>query len=274
MRGKPIMIEHNNERDATRTNDIEHSQRPTVAGLPDARPLQRRRHWRRAIVAALCAGAVAMLAVSCGGSSGASKTKTPNAATKAVATPTAGANVGLQTPIAFTPGADLTAQDLAARGTGPAGRGDFNGVALIIPSINVNAPFSVKSVPSNGQMPNPNSWNDVVYYDFSSFPGLGGVPGKGGNIVLAGHVDYIHHGPAVFWDLRELKSGDQVQIKMKDGSLATYQVVFNKHVGADTANFTSIVSATADESLTLITCTGDFNNGHYNERQIVWAKRV
>ena len=160
------------------------------------------------------------------------------------------------------------------RGTGVAGRGDFTGDRLIIPSINVDAPFSVKTVPGNGVMPNPNSWDDVVYYDFSNWPGLGGTPGKGGNIVLAGHVDYIHHGPAVFWDLRELKSGDQVQVKTKDGALITYEVVYNKFVGADAADFNQIVSATADESMTLITCTGDFNNGHYNQRQIVWARRV
>ncbi|MHB8515955.1 MAG: class F sortase, partial [Dehalococcoidia bacterium] len=202
-------------------------------------------------------------------------TGTPGTPTSsAISTPTPGANVGLKTPLAVSPGAELTAQDLAVRGTGPAGRGPFEGTRLIIPKIKVDAPFTVKTVPASGQMPNPNSWDDVVWYDFSSWPGLGGTPGKGGNVVVAGHVDYIRHGPAVFWDLRELKPGDKIEIKMKDGSTITYEVVFNKFLPADATNFQQVVAASADESMTLITCTGDFNNGHYNQRQIVWARRL
>jgi LPXTG-site transpeptidase (sortase) family protein len=236
------------------------------------RPPGPRRLTRRALVIGAFAGAVALVAVACGG--GGKSSKTPGASA-AVPTPTAGANIGIKTPPAtISPGGDLTAADLAARGAGQPGRGDFEGVRLVIPKIKVDAPFSAKVVPGSGQMPNPNSWDDVVYYDFSKWPGLGGTPGKGGNIVVAGHVDYIHHGPAVFWDLRELQAGDQIQVKMKDGSVITYSVVFNKHTDAEGADFQSIVSATADESMTLITCTGDFANGHYNERQIVWAKRV
>jgi LPXTG-site transpeptidase (sortase) family protein len=186
--------------------------------------------------------AMALVAAACGG--GGSSSKTPKAPATPAATQTP-VHAGIVTPLPFTPGANLTDQDLEARGHGQPGRGEFDGEKLIIPSINVDAPFTVKT-----------------------------VPGKGGNIVLAGHVDYIHHGPAVFWDLRKLQPGDKVQIQMKDGSVATYEVVFNKFVDADTADFNKITAATAQESVTLVTCTGDFNNGHYNERQIVWAKRV
>ncbi|MDE3096285.1 MAG: class F sortase [Chloroflexota bacterium] len=220
---------------------------------------------------------LAALSGACGGGGSAktNKTGTPGTPTSAaLSTPTPGANVGLKTPIAVSPGAELTAQDLAARGTGPAVRGPFEGVRLIIPKIKVDAPFTVKTVPASGQMPNPNSWDDVVWYDFSNWPGLGGTPGKGGNVVVAGHVDYIRHGPAVFWDLRELKAGDKIEIKMKDGSTITYEVVFNKFVPASAGNFDKVVSATAAESMTLITCSGDFNRGEYNQRQIVWARRV
>ena len=257
--------------------DIEHARRHDggAADAHSAGPLtpQRRlaRRTLRVSVAVSAVAAMALVAAACGG--GGSSSKTPKAPATPAATQTP-VHAGIVTPLPFTPGANLTDQDLEARGHGQPGRGEFDGEKLIIPSINVDAPFTVKTVPGNGQMPNPNSWNDVVYYDFSNWPGLGGVPGKGGNIVLAGHVDYIHHGPAVFWDLRKLQAGDKVQIQMKDGSVATYEVVFNKFVDADTADFNKITAATAQESVTLVTCTGDFNNGHYNERQIVWAKRV
>ncbi|HZP56390.1 MAG TPA: class F sortase [Dehalococcoidia bacterium] len=226
-----------------------------------------------AIIAVVAIVAGIVLATGGGGGNEQARAETPTAGVSDDASPTP-ASAGLKTPIAISPGDELTAQDLAARGTGEPARGDFTGDRLIIPKIGVDAPFSYKVVPGNGVMPNPNSWDDVAYYDFSSWPGMGGLPGKGGNVVLAGHVDYIRHGPAVFWDLHKLERGDRVQIRLKDGSTVEYEVMFNKFVSEDAGNFNQIVSATADESVTLITCSGDFVNGHYNQRQIVWARRV
>jgi len=168
----------------------------------------------------------------------------------------------------------LAAGDLAARGTGEAGRGDFGGTRLMIPKIGVDAPFTVKDVGTDGQMPNPNGPEDVAWYDFSQWPGLGGLPGKGGNTVLAGHVDYINYGPAVFWRLQELEVGDTVEIRLSDGTTATYKIEFNKTIEAAAADWTPIVEATADESVTLITCGGEFSAGHYTNRQIIWGRRV
>jgi LPXTG-site transpeptidase (sortase) family protein len=203
--------------------------------------------------------------------------KTPSVeatSTTSAGTPTAGANAGLKTPIAISPGDTLAPGDLAARGTGEAGRGDFGGTRLVIPKIGVDAQFSIKEVGTDGQMPNPDGPEDVAYYDFSQWPGLGGVPGKGGNVVLAGHVDYIRYGPAVFWRLHELEPGDTVEIQLADGTTATYKIEFNKQLDASAADWTPIVQATADESITLITCGGQFEAGHYNNRQIVWGRRV
>jgi LPXTG-site transpeptidase (sortase) family protein len=193
-----------------------------------------------------------------------------------IATPTPGQNAGLVTPIAFSEGDYLTSEDLASRGVGEPGRGEFTGERLVIAKIGVDAPFTVKTVPGSGQMPNPNGPEDVAYYDFSSWPTLGGLPDAGGNIVLAGHVDYINYGPAVFWRLTELVPGDIVEVRMQDGSVAQYRIEFNKtiEVGGPEVDWSSVVQATADESITLITCTGEFEAGHYNNRQIVWGRRV
>ncbi|MEX2246795.1 MAG: class F sortase [Dehalococcoidia bacterium] len=226
-------------------------------------------------VAAIAAIVVVVVVFAGGGSDdGRTARGTATAATTAAATPTPGANAGLKTPIPISPGSALTDQDLAARGAGEAGRGDFTGQRLVIPKIGVDAEFTVRVVPGSGQMPNPNGPWDVAWYDFSGWPGLGGVPNQGGNIVLAGHVDYINVGPAVFWDLHTLAAGDRVQIVLNDGSIAEYEVVFNKAIGADVAPWEAIVAGTAQESLTLITCGGEFSAGHYNNRQIIWAQRV
>jgi LPXTG-site transpeptidase (sortase) family protein len=197
----------------------------------------------------------------------------PTAQATAAVTETPG-SAGLVTPIPVSPGAKLTLQDLAARGSGLPARGPFEGERLIIPKIGVDAPFTYKLVGGDGQMPNPNGPSDVAYYDFANWPGLGGLPGKGGNVVLAGHVDYIRHGPAVFWDLSKLVAGDRVQIKMKDGSVLEYEIVFNKTITVGEADWTAIVAGTDPESLTMITCGGEFEAGHYSDRQIVWGRRV
>ncbi len=228
---------------------------------------------RLAAAAAIVAlAAVVIASAACGGDSKPDKPK-GTATAKATVTGTP-ANAGLKTPIATSPGAELTDFDLAQRGAGIPARGDFTGDRIIIPKAGVDAPFSYKVVPLGGKMPNPDSWNDVAFYDFVNWPGMGGLPGKGGNVVVAGHVDYINHGPAVFWDLDKLAVGDRVQIRLTDGTVIEYAIEFNKHIDAAKADWEAIVSGTADESITLITCVGQFSAGQYSDRQIVWGRRV
>jgi len=226
-----------------------------------------------ALIAVIAIVVVAIVA-STGGSSAddeqavATSTRTP------AATATAGVNAGQKTPINFDQTAQLTLHDLSLRGTGEPGRGDFKGQTLRIPKLGVEAPFTYRVVGPDGQMPNPQGPRDVAYYDFSQWPGLGGVPGAGGNIILAGHVDYINYGPAVFWDVDTLAPGDIIEIVMEDGSVAQYAVEFNKWTGQTDIDWSLILAGTADESVTLITCTGEFEAGHYDKRQVVWGRRI
>jgi LPXTG-site transpeptidase (sortase) family protein len=234
-----------------------------------------------AVVIAIAATVAVVSASGGGDSDDGGQATAPTATRSATRTPagtaTPGSNLGAKTPIAFSEGDFLTDADLAARGVGEPGRGPFAGQRLVIPSIGVDAPFTVKEVGTDGQMPNPNGPEDVAWYDFSQWPGLGGLPladGDGGNVVLAGHVDYINYGPAVFWRLDELKTGDEIQIVMADGTMATYAVEFSKVVDPGAADWSNLVAATADESVTLITCTGEFEAGHYTNRHIIWGRRI
>jgi LPXTG-site transpeptidase (sortase) family protein len=231
-----------------------------------------------ALAALIIAGAVIAIVAMGGGGDGDDEQVsggTPTAEATAVeATSTPGANAGLKTPIAFSDEDLLSLEDLAKRGSGEPARGPFTGERILIPKIGVDAPFSYKVVPSSGQMPNPDGHSDVAYYDFKDWPGLGGVPDLGGNVVVAGHVDYINHGPAVFWDLATLQPGDIVQIRLQDGRVLEYAIEFNKHIEASDADWTAIVAGTADESITLITCGGEFSAGHYSNRQILWGRRI
>ncbi len=142
-------------------------------------------------------------------------------------------------------------------------------VRLKIPAIKVDAPISVKGVDGRGVMQDPDSWYDVVWYNFSGRPGFG----SGNNAVFAGHVDYIRHGPAVFWDLNKLKPGDPVDVVLGDGTDYTYHVTSMAVYGANDAPVDQIIGPTNTESVTLITCNGTFSAGEYNNRLVVRAER-
>lgn len=147
---------------------------------------------------------------------------------------------------------------------------------LIIPAINVDAAVTTKAVAGNGEMPSPDGPQDVIWYDFSALPGLGGSPGVAGNTVFAGHVDYHDYGPAVFWDLRHLKEGDEITVRLRNGTQYRYTARSNRVIDPAATPFNEIVASTPQESLTVITCDGDFDPGTqtYDLRRIVWAVRA
>ncbi len=147
---------------------------------------------------------------------------------------------------------------------------------LVIPAIGIDAPVVSRAVDADGRMPSPDGPEQVVYYNFSALPGFGGSPGDGGNTVLAGHVDYHDYGPAVFANLDDLKQGDQITLRLEDGSQYTYSTQSNRVVDPSSTAFNEIVASTPQESLTLITCAGSFNSttSQYNDRRIVWAVRI
>jgi LPXTG-site transpeptidase (sortase) family protein len=174
----------------------------------------------------------------------------------------------------------LTLEDLEDRGPTDGSLTDADlpdaSGRLVISAIGIDAPLTVKVVGSDGAMPNPNGPEDVALYDFSVFGGLGGWPGVGGNVVLSGHVDYHDYGPAVFWRLRELQPGNEIELRLDDGSVIKYTVKWSRTVGDAGAGWDSIVASTTKESLTLITCEGTFDPStrSYDARRVVWAERT
>ena len=230
------------------------------------------------VLAVVVVGVVFALVVVLGGGNGSNN----EAASKI--TPTA-ESLGLKTPEISSP---IQSPDLANRNSNtglsntnpnapkPGGSGDH----LIIPSIGVDAPLTSALVAVNDSgaavLPNPSGPTDVVWYDFSNFPGMGGRPGGGGNTVVSGHVDYHDYGPAVFWDLSKLNAGDEIDITLSDGSTFKYSVQWNKTIEPDSSAWNDIVASTTQESLTMITCAGTFDSSSrsYDERRIVWAVRT
>ena len=159
------------------------------------------------------------------------------------------------------------------------------GDRFVISKFGVDAPLTYRKVEPDGVMPNPDGPDDIAYYDFSAWTGMGGAPGRGGNAVFAGHVDSgkkaCKNGTvnppceAVLWDLNRLKLGDELEVRLS-GQTFRYRVTSNQAVSAADGPWNQIVASTAEESMTVITCGGDFNRetGEYTYRQVVTAVRM
>lgn len=148
------------------------------------------------------------------------------------------------------------------------------GDTLTIPGIGVNTPIYRTTVPESGAMPDPVGYFNAVWYDFSRFESYGGYA-NAGNLVLSGHVDCARcinggSGRAVFWGIRNLKVGDTAQYLMANGTTINYEVVSSEALSL-ASNWDTIVSA-ATADMTLITCTGTFSGGEYNQRHVVALK--
>ncbi len=132
---------------------------------------------------------------------------------------------------------------------------------LIIPSMGLDT--EVKYVPYNGD-----TWligglkQEIAWMGDTSWPGLGGNTG------LAGHVDLADGSAGPFWNLKNLKPGDQV-IVYTESKVYTYQV--REQTVVDDTDL-SVVAPTDSPQVTLITCTGwDAELYAYMKRLIVYA---
>ena len=141
---------------------------------------------------------------------------------------------------------------------------------LIIPAAKIDAPFQVKGVNARNEMENPDGKDAVAWYDFSARPGFGS------NAVFSGHIDWYTGERGVFWFLRNLNEGDDVLIRLTDGTTLAYRVARTEVVNASDAPVGAIVGPTETEAITLITCDGVFSRStqDYDKRRIVRAHRV
>ncbi|MDX6152719.1 class F sortase [Marinococcus sp. PL1-022] len=138
---------------------------------------------------------------------------------------------------------------------------------LSIPSIDVEADLEGVGVLDNGQMGVPDSAEGVGWFE----PGV--TPGEQGNAVMAGHVD-SKSGPAVFFDLEDMKAGDDVNVTNEDGQELTFTVTKVVSYPRQDAPIENIFGASDGRHLQLITCTGTFNQeqGTHDERLVVYTE--
>ena len=127
-------------------------------------------------------------------------------------------------------------------------------VRLIIPAIAINAPIESVGTQPNADLATPtqNPWLDVGWYK------LGPQPGERGSAVMDGHLDRPGGFPAVFWRLRDLHIGDEVQVKNTLGKTIRFQVTRIELYSPQDAPIQDIFGNWGGTYLNLITCAGDW----------------
>ncbi len=139
--------------------------------------------------------------------------------------------------------------------------------SIEIPAINVKAPSVGVGLKENGEMDVTKSFEETFWFD------KGYKPGEPGNAVIGGHVD-SKEGPAIFYDIKKLKAGDEVIVTSKDGEKRTFVVTDKKEFPWDEAPLRSIFGYSHASTLNLITCTGDYDRAaeNYSKRLVVYTK--
>jgi sortase (surface protein transpeptidase) len=139
---------------------------------------------------------------------------------------------------------------------------------LVIPRISVLATVEQVGIDSHHNMAVPAKPSDVGWYS------PGPAPGEPGDAVIDGHLDWTT-GKAVFWNLRLLQVGDEVDVVAQDGSRLRFQVS-DMHAYVYTTHPVGLFATAGQPRLSLITCAGAWDRGRatYTQRLVVNASYV
>jgi sortase (surface protein transpeptidase) len=141
-----------------------------------------------------------------------------------------------------------------------------NPVHLIIPAIGVNAPIESVGILPNGNLATPiqHPWDNVGWYN------LGPRPGQAGSAVIDGHLDRPGGVPAIFWRLRDQRSGDKVIVVDAQGKNLLFYVTRVASYAAQHIPIQEIFGNNTGFYLNLITCAGDWiPNQHQTTLRLV-----
>jgi sortase (surface protein transpeptidase) len=140
-------------------------------------------------------------------------------------------------------------------------------VHITIPKIGIDTSVISTGLKADGSLALPNQFDVTAWY------AGGPAPGDLGPAVIAGHVDSTT-GIAIFWRLRELAPGDQIQIARADGSVATFTVIELQQYDQEAFPTEAVYGNINYAGLRLITCGGTFNTTthHYDQNTVVYAR--
>ena len=134
------------------------------------------------------------------------------------------------------------------------------GLAVWVTQLGLNADGTVE-VPTSVQAP---GW-------FAPGPS----PGQVGSAVMLGHVD-SYKGPGVFFQLRTLQPGNQINVNLADGVVATFKVTSVATYQKTQFPDQQVYGSNGSSELQLVTCGGTFDpqTGHYLSNIVVYSSFV
>lgn len=135
---------------------------------------------------------------------------------------------------------------------------------ILVPSIDVDAKVEVLEVVGDS-LQDPSNGDDVAWYKET------GRPGKKGNAVFAGHLNWYGQPEAVFYAIDQLKEGDEIVVRDQGCGEFTYLVEWAELIQVKDADMSEITGPSDDEMITLITCGGtwDPSISEYLQRTVV-----
>jgi len=141
-------------------------------------------------------------------------------------------------------------------------------VALSIPRLNVSTQVEWVGQDAEGRMDVPKLDENVAWYE------RGPQPGEIGSAVIAGHYDAKDGGPAVFYNLNQLKVGDEIVVTGNNQEKLTF--VVTRLATYKDANFPleEVFAMTDGRRLNLITCGGQFDQvtQNYSDRLVAYSE--
>ncbi|GAB3943786.1 class F sortase [Micromonospora vulcania] len=144
-------------------------------------------------------------------------------------------------------------------------------VGLTIDTLDLRAPVHDVGIAPDGTIavPDVGRAQEAGWYD------QGPTPGQYGPAVIVGHVDTTT-GPAVFHQLRELRSGDQIEVTRTDHSVAVFEVDSVERFDKGQLPVDEVYGDFSRPSLRLITCGGRWVGGEtgYSDNVVVFASLV
>lgn len=142
-------------------------------------------------------------------------------------------------------------------------------VRLMIPAIGVDAFIEDVGLVENEKLDVPVGRENAGWYE------LGPLPGKRGSAVIDGHLD-IGGKPGVFWDLRRLKTGDEITVIDEFKTSRRFRMRKAEVYPVAQAPMQEIFADKSGIFLNLITCAGTWREelDHYDQRLVVYAERI
>jgi hypothetical protein len=142
-------------------------------------------------------------------------------------------------------------------------------VAVRIPSIHLAVWLTTLGLNADGTVAVPTSVQVPGWFS------PGPSPGQVGSAVILGHVD-SYQGPGVFFQLRSLQPGDQIEVNLSDGVIATFEVTSVVQYEKSAFPDQKVYGSNGSSELQLVTCGGTFDpqTGHYLSNIVVYSSFV